>query len=67
MTFIETRPLQDADGEVLELYQRYQTALGYVPNYAKVFSLRPAVNAAWNSLLGSIRGGVPPRNWTVND
>ncbi len=37
------------------MYERNQAQLGYVPNYAKAFSLRPQVMDSWAQLLKSIR------------
>ena len=36
MTFINTIPACEATGDVLELYQRQQGGLDYLPNYARV-------------------------------
>jgi len=65
MAFIETIPVAQATGAVRELYERAQAGPGYVPNYAKLFSLRPEVNAAWGALRGSIRGHMEPRRYEL--
>jgi hypothetical protein len=65
MAFIQTVPVDQATGEVRALYERTQASLGYVPNYAKVFSHRPAVMAAWSALLASIRGNLEPRQYEL--
>lgn len=61
MAFIETFPVNQATDEVRAMYERAQANLGYVPNYAKVFSLRPEVMGAWSGLLASIRGHIDLR------
>lgn len=61
MAFIETFPVNQATGEVRAMYERAQANLGYVPNYAKVFSLRPEVMGAWSGLLASIWGHMDLR------
>jgi uncharacterized peroxidase-related enzyme len=65
MAFIQTVPVDQATGEVRAMYERTQTSVGYVPNYAKVFSHRPAVMAAWSGLLASIRGNLEPRQYEL--
>jgi alkylhydroperoxidase family enzyme len=54
MTFIETIPGDRATGDVRAMYEQTQASLGYVPNYAKVFSHRPRTMAAWAGLLQNI-------------
>lgn len=65
MAFIETVPVDQATGEVRAMYARAQANLGYVPNYAKVFSLRPEVMGAWSGLLASIRGHMDLRRYEL--
>ncbi|GHF89098.1 carboxymuconolactone decarboxylase family protein [Deinococcus ficus] len=65
MSFIGTVPVQSAEGEVRELYGRQQATLGYVPNYVKVFSLRPEVYAAWAGLLDGVRGNMDARRYEL--
>jgi uncharacterized peroxidase-related enzyme len=65
MAFIHTVPVDEAEGEVRAMYQKTQAAHGYVPNYAKVFSPRPPVMAAWSGLLASIRGNLDPRRYEL--
>ncbi|HEU4743244.1 MAG TPA: carboxymuconolactone decarboxylase family protein [Meiothermus sp.] len=65
MAFIETVPVNQATGEARAMYERVQANLGYVPNYAKVFSLRPEVMGAWSGLLASIRGNMDTRRYEL--
>lgn len=65
MSFIETVPVTEASGEVLRLYEGSQKRLGYVPNYAKVFSLRPQVMDAWAHLQKSIRASMDSRRYEL--
>lgn len=65
MAFIDTVPVREAEGEVRAMYARQQAQLGYVPNYSKVFSHRPEVNAAWGGLLGSIRANMDLRRYEL--
>jgi uncharacterized peroxidase-related enzyme len=65
MAFIQTVPVDQATGEVRALYERMQASLGYIPNYAKVFSHRPPVMAAWSALLASVRGNLEPRRYEL--
>ena len=55
MTFVETIPEDDADGEVAEIYDVMRTQFGYLPNLVRPFSLRPEVYKAWMQLNGAIK------------
>ena len=61
MSFIDTIPPAQADGEVRAMYERQQGAWGYVPDYARVFSHRPEVMARWGRMLAEINRPVDPR------
>jgi uncharacterized peroxidase-related enzyme len=65
MAFVDTIPVEQAAGDVRAMYERTQAALGYVPNYAKIFSHRPEVMAAWSGLLASIRGHLDTRRYEL--
>jgi uncharacterized peroxidase-related enzyme len=65
MAFIRTIPVEEATGDVRAMYERTQGALGYVPNYAKVFSLRPAAMEGWSGLLASVRRHLDPRRYEL--
>jgi uncharacterized peroxidase-related enzyme len=65
MSFIETISPEDATGEVRAMYERQQRSWGYVPNYAKLFSHRPEVLAAWAELIAVIRRPVDPRTFEL--
>jgi uncharacterized peroxidase-related enzyme len=65
MAFIETTPPEAADGAVAAMYLRQQQAWGYIPNYAKAFSLRPEVLARWGQLLAEIRRPMDKRRFEL--
>ncbi len=65
MSLITTVPVAEATDEVRKMYEQQQASLGYVPNYAKVFSHRPAVMTAWRGLLGSIRAHLDTRRYEL--
>jgi uncharacterized peroxidase-related enzyme len=65
LSFIETTPLDDAEGAVREMYERQQGAWGYVPNYAKSFSHRPEVMARWGKLLAELRRPMDDRTFEL--
>ncbi|MBE2224606.1 MAG: peroxidase-related enzyme [Anaerolineae bacterium] len=65
MAFIHTIPEDEASTEVQEMYDKNLQAQGYIPNYAKVFSHRPQVMAAWSNLLGSIRSNMDTRRYEL--
>lgn len=61
MSYINAIPVQEATGAVHSMYERQQQSWGYVPDYAKVFSLRPEVMARWGMLLAEIKRPVDER------
>ncbi len=65
MSFIETIPVADATGDVRRMYEQTQARLGYVPNYAKAFNLRPRVMDGWAQLQKSIRSTMDSRRYEL--
>jgi uncharacterized peroxidase-related enzyme len=65
MTFVETIPEDDASGAVSELYDAERAAFGYMPNFTRAFSLRPAVYAAWRRLNADIKSGMDLRRYEL--
>jgi uncharacterized peroxidase-related enzyme len=65
MAFIHTTSPEAAEGAVAAMYQRQQAAWGFIPNYAKVFSLRPEVLARWGQLLAEIRRPMDKRRFEL--
>ena len=65
MSYLEHVDEADATGEVAALYEAERTPAGYVPNYTKTFSARPAVYAAWQQLAGAVRGPMPLRRYEI--
>jgi uncharacterized peroxidase-related enzyme len=65
MAFVHTVPVNRASGDVHAMYERIEAAVGYVPNYAKLFSHRPQVMATWAAFLASIRGNMDPRRYEL--
>jgi len=65
MSFIETTPAEQARGETLAMYERYQAMYGYIPNYAKVFCHRPQVMERWGRLLSAIRKPMTARRFEL--
>lgn len=63
--FIKTIPEAEAEGTLREVYEGDQKSLGYVPNHAMVFSLRPEVLAAWRAFQGSIRKNLRLRRYEL--
>jgi len=61
MAFIDTIPAAEAQHDVLAMYQRQESAWGYVPDYAKVFCHRPEVMEGWGRMLAAIKRPVDPR------
>lgn len=65
MAFVTTVPVGEAVGAVRAMYAREQAACGYVPNYAKVFSLRPEILALWERLLSGVKRHAEPRRYEM--
>jgi uncharacterized peroxidase-related enzyme len=65
MAYIRTVPPEDATGTIKEIYEEQIQKLGYIPNYHKVFSLRPEVSLAWRNLQGTIRSNMRLRRFEL--
>lgn len=65
MTFIDTIDPAGANGKVKDMYQRLQGRLDYLPNYARVFSHRPDVMAAWAGLQRTIKANLTERDYSL--
>jgi uncharacterized peroxidase-related enzyme len=65
MTFIRVIPPSEAEGPVREMYQQAHDRLGYLPNWARAFSLRPGVMEGWTVLLRSIQSNLPARSYEL--
>jgi uncharacterized peroxidase-related enzyme len=63
--FIQTTQDADAEGKLREIYDGDRKSLGYVPNHAKVFSLRPDVLETWRAFQGSIRKNLRLRRYEL--
>lgn len=65
MAFIRTVAEHEAKGLVKELYDADAAAMGYVPNYTKILSLRPEILAAYRALGRVIRRGMDLRRYEL--
>ena len=65
MAFIKTIPEEQAENLLQELYQVDKKSNGYVPNYAKAFSLHPEAYDGWKKLIGAIRGKMRLRRYEL--
>jgi uncharacterized peroxidase-related enzyme len=63
--FIHTIKETEAEGKLKEIYQDDLKSYGYVPDHAKVFSLRPDVLEAWRSFQKSIRKNLQLRRYEL--
>jgi uncharacterized peroxidase-related enzyme len=48
-----------------EIFERDRAALGYVPNYTRLFAHRPAVYEAWLQLRDAISGSMDTRRYEL--
>src|SRR4029079_13181223 len=65
MAFIETEPTDEATGQTAALYAEHLADKGYLPNYVRLFSFRPAAYVGWRQLVGAIRAGMDPRRYEL--
>jgi uncharacterized peroxidase-related enzyme len=65
MAFIESLSDDRATGKTADMYADARKALGYVPNYARAFALRPDVYRAWQQLNGAIRSAGDLRRYEL--
>lgn len=65
LMFIKITSEEDAEGKLREIYESDRKNLGYVPNHAKVFSLRPDVLETWRAFQGSIRKNLRLRRYEL--
>src|SRR5512133_309976 len=63
--FIKTVSEAEAEGKLHDIYEGDIKSMGYVPNHAKVFSLRPDVLEAWRTFQGSIRKNLKLRRYEL--
>ncbi len=55
----------EATGPLREVYDAELAKRGYVPNYARAFSLRPDVYVAWRGLVSAISGHMDVRRYEL--
>src|SRR5690606_7292267 len=65
MAFIATVTEEQAEGHVGRVYDELKGGLGYVPNYARIFSHRPALFDAWVQLNGAVKGAMDARRYEL--
>jgi len=65
MPFIATVDPEAASGAVREIYDADRARLGYVPNFTRLFSVRPEVYKAWGALVASIRDDMDLRRYEL--
>jgi len=65
LMFIQTTPEAEAEGKLREIYEGDRKSLGYVPDHARVFSLRPEVLEGWRAFQGSIRKNLRLRRYEL--
>jgi uncharacterized peroxidase-related enzyme len=63
--FIQTVPEVEAEGKLLEIYEGDRKNMGYVPNHARVFSLRPEVLETWRAFQASVRKNLRLRRYEL--
>jgi uncharacterized peroxidase-related enzyme len=56
---------EDATGALHALYEGELAAKGYIPNYTRLFSLRPEVYRAWRQLVSALTGTMELRRYEL--
>jgi uncharacterized peroxidase-related enzyme len=65
MSFIKVVSEDSATGLAAQLQERDRASLGYVPNYSKLFTLRPEVYQAWANLNGALKASMDLRRYEL--
>jgi uncharacterized peroxidase-related enzyme len=65
MAFIETVAQEQATGPTAEMYATDEQTFGFLPNFTRAFSERPAVYQAWRQLNGAIKKNMDPRRYEL--
>ena len=65
MPFLRSIDIEDARDDVHDLYEKDMKKKGYISNYTRAYSLRPAVLEAWRALQGSIRRNMRLRRYEL--
>jgi uncharacterized peroxidase-related enzyme len=65
MAFIDTVAPAEAEGDVREMYERFEDKYGFVPSYTKLFSHRPEVMQLWADLLYGVRRNMDKRRFEL--
>jgi uncharacterized peroxidase-related enzyme len=63
--FIQITEEADAQNKLREIYDGDLKSMGYVPNHARVLSLRPEVLEMWRAFQGSIRKNLRLRRYEL--
>jgi len=65
VAFVRTVSEEQAAGLLGEMYEADRATYGYVPNFTKALSLRPAVMGAYRELAKAIRFGMDLRRYEL--
>ena len=65
MSFIQTIPESDATGDTERLYESDRANSGYLPNYSRTFSHRPALYEAWKTLNSTVKSTMDLRRYEL--
>lgn len=65
MSFLNTTAPDEATGEVAELYGKLTDALGYLPNYGRIFSLGTELFEIWVRLNKTVTARLDPRTYEL--
>ena len=65
MAFIDPIAEDSATGAAAELYEQDRADRGSVANATRAFSLRPAVNDAWEALRAALTSTMDPRRYEL--
>jgi uncharacterized peroxidase-related enzyme len=64
-SYLTYRSPGDMGDDWRAMLERTEQALGYVPNYTKLFAHRPEAFAAWRNLIGVVAGAMDERRYEL--
>lgn len=65
MAFIDTVALENAEGQVRDMYDKLIDESGYLPAYGALFGHRPDLMRAWNRLNETVKSTMDLRRYEI--
>src|SRR5690606_22271018 len=65
MSYLEFRTPEEVGESWRSLVEATESAMGYVPNYTKLFAHHPDAFTGWRGLVAAISGGMDHRRYEL--